>query len=281
MIAPTNGHILQKRNFQIEQSCMPSAAGVWYDNKPLSTQLLNSYTLLIPNGETFIIRTCGRYLKEAKPELVEELKVLFFQEGSHSREHGHLLKSMQAEGLGLDIYRKICNLFFYKILEPLTPLKLRLATAAAIEHHNAIIATFFLSQNLMNGIHVKELRKLFLWHFIEEIEHKETVYKLLQSISSSRILRALGLMTSFSTFLLSLMLGAILFAMKNGLTASSRFWGEFLQEHFGPNSFWAAIIKGSLKYLEPGFYPSREESFTLLKSAIDELNRLDGKHIKT
>lgn len=260
---------------------MPSAAGVWYENKPLSTQLLNSYTLLIPNGENFIIRTCSRYLKEVTPELADELKVLFYQEGSHSREHGHLLKSMQTEGLGLDIYCKLCNLFFYKILEPVTPLKLRLATAAAIEHHNAILATFFLSQNLLCGIHVKELRKLFLWHFIEEIEHKETVYKLLQSISSSRILRALGLITSFSTFLSSLMLGAILFGVKNGLTASNEFWREFFKETFGHNSFLTTVIKGSLKYLDPGFYPSREESITLLNSAIDELKELEGKLIKT
>lgn len=276
MTTVTNGHILQKRNVQIGKSCMPSAAGVWYENKPLSTQLLNSYTLLIPDGENFIIRTCSRYLKEAQPELVEELKALFYQEGSHSREHGHLLKSMQAEGLGLEGYCKLCNVLFYKILEPLTPLKLRLATAAAIEHHNAIIATFFLRQNLLDGIHVKELRKLFLWHFIEEIEHKETVYKLLKSVSSSWTLRALGLMTSFSTFVLSLMVGAILFGMKAGLTGSRGFWREFVHEHFGRHSFLAAIMKGSWKYLEPRFYPSREESFALLNSAIDELNNLDG-----
>jgi len=280
MMNAASGHTLQKRTFQIERTCVPSAAGVWYEGRPFSTQLLNSYTLLIPNGENFIIRTCSQYLKAVKPELAEELKVLFYQEGSHSREHGYLLKSMQAEGLGLDAYRKLCDLVFYKILEPLTPLKLRLATAAAIEHHNAIIATFFLSQKLLDGIQVKELRKLFLWHFIEEIEHKETVYKLLQSISSSKTLRALGLLTSCSTFLLSLMLGAILFGAKNGLTVSSGYWGEFLKENFGRNSFLAILIKGSLKYLDPGFYPSREESLTLLNSAIDELNGLEGRLIK-
>lgn len=277
MLNTANGHILQKRAFQIEQACMPSAAGIWYEDKPLSTQLLNSYTLLIPNGESFIIRTCSRYLKAVKPELADELKVLFFQEGSHSREHGHLLKSMQAEGLGLDIYRTLCDVVFYKILEPLTPLKLRLATAAAIEHHNAIIATYFLSQTLLDGVHVKELRKLFLWHFIEEIEHKETVYKLLQSVSSSKILRALGLLTSFSTFLLSLMLGAILFGAKNGFMMSGGYWSELFTESFGRNSFLAALVKGSYKYLDPGFYPSREESVMLLNAAIEELNKLEGK----
>lgn len=280
MISTIDTHTLQKRDFHLNEKTMPSAAGVWYREKPLTTQLLNSYTLLIPNGESFIIRTCNRYIKQVKPELADELRMLFFQEGSHSREHGHLLKAMQIEGLGLNLYRKLCNVFFYKILEPLTPLKLRLATAAAIEHHNAIIATFFLNQQLLNEIQNNELRKLFLWHFSEEIEHKETVYKLLQNVSNSWLIRMLGLASSLGTFIFSLMLGTFLFGLKTRLIATKGFWKELLKESFGRNSFLAMIIKGSFEYLKPGFYPSIKESSDLLKSALDELNQLEGKPTK-
>lgn len=280
MKAFTNTHTLQKRDFHLDEENMPSTKGVWFKNKPLITQLLNSYTLLIPNGEGFIIRTCNRYLKQVRPELANELRMLFFQEGSHSREHGRLLKSMQDEGLGLNSYRKLCNLFFYKILEPLTPLKLRLATAAAIEHHNAIIATFFLNQQLLNEIQDKELRKLFLWHFVEEIEHKETVYKLFQNVSNSWMLRALGMLTSLCTFIFSLALGTLLLGLKTDLIATKGFWREFFNENFGRNGLLAILVSGSLEYLKPKFYPSRKESETLLNSALNELNKSADKSLK-
>lgn len=276
-----NTHALQKRNFHLDEETMSSAAGNWYREKPLTTQLLNSYTLLIPNGESFIIRTCNQYIKQVTPELADELRMLFFQEGSHSREHGHLLKIMQAEGLGLNLYRKLCNLFFYKFLEPLTPLKIRLATAAAIEHHNAIIATFFLNQELLNGVQNTELRKLFLWHFAEEIEHKETVYKLLQSVSNSWLIRMLGLVSSLGTFIFSLLLGAFLFGIRTGSIATSSFWKELLKETLGRNSFLAVLIKGSFEFLRPNFYPSIKESSALLNLALDELERLEGKSTRT
>src|SRR5438034_2301512 len=197
-MAVREGRYLQRCFGEEYRRCGFSTSGVWYDGKPLTTQLLNAYTLLIPSGERFIIRSCRRYLSRIAPELGEELERLFFQEGSHSREHGRLLKAMRADGLSLDSFRKFVEWWSYHLLEPLTPPKLHLATAAAIEHHNAVIASFFLDQELLKGVRTGELRRLFLWHFAEEIEHKETVFKLLQSISRSWTLRALGLLFSFS-----------------------------------------------------------------------------------
>ena len=55
-----------------------------------------------------------------------------------------MLAAMRKEGLGLDLFRRLAERILYRLLEPLTPSKLRLATAAAIEHHNAAIAGFFL-----------------------------------------------------------------------------------------------------------------------------------------
>ena len=144
MSSATSIHVLQKRPFRLDENEGLSGSHDWYDGNPLTTQLLNAYTLLIPNGERFIIRSCRHYLSRIAPELREELEGLFFQEGAHSREHRRVLEVMQADGLSLNVFRTIIEWFSYRALEPLTPAKLHLATAAAIEHHNAVIATFFL-----------------------------------------------------------------------------------------------------------------------------------------
>lgn len=269
-----DAHVLQRRVFQLNEQEGLSAAGVWYESRPLTTQVLNSYTLLIPDGERFIIRTCSRYLDRVAPGLQNELRNLFFQEGSHSREHKRVLAEMKKEGLSLDVFRKLVDWFSYRILEPFTPLKLRLATASAIEHHNAVIATHYLKQGLLKDVNRKELRRLFLWHFAEEIEHKETVYKLLECVSRSWLLRAAGLFVSFSTFLLYLALGAMLLSLKTGAVFRAAFWKEVFTTPEGSGHLVGALVKESWRYLRPGFRPSIEESRSLLASALVELDRM-------
>lgn len=276
-----SAHALQKRPFRIDEHEMLSASGAWYEGKPFVTQLLNAYTVLIPEGERFVIRTCAGYLYRAKPEMKEELARLFFQEGQHSREHGRILKVMRADGLSLDAFRKPMEWICYRVLEPCFPRKLRLTTAAAIEHHNAVIATYFLDQALLRGIRLGELRRLYLWHFAEEIEHKETVFKLLQSVSGSWPLRTLGLIFSLGTFMLSLLIGTLLLSVKTGSVRTSEFWREMFTHCFSRKGLCAVIVKESVRYLKPGFAPSLEESRTLLDSALAELKRLGVERPKS
>ncbi len=271
---PAATHALQERNFRLDGGQELSARGLWYDESPLSTHLLNAYTLLVPEGERFIIRTCRRYLGRITLELKAELETLFFQEGSHSREHQRVLKAMQNDRMGLDTFRTIIGWICYRLVEPVTPLKLRLATASAIEHHNAAIATFFLNQELLRHVRAAELRRLFLWHFIEEIEHKETVFKLLQSVSPAWSLRVLGLFFSFSTFLLYLLLGTIVLGLKTRSALSVTFWRQLLYNSVDPQGLFVAVTRESLRYLKPNFRPSLEETRTLLSSALTELEHL-------
>jgi 8-amino-7-oxononanoate synthase len=267
-------HTLQKRPFRLDDKETLSAAGAWYDGKPFTTQLLNAYTVLIPEGERFVIRTCAGYLHRATAKMKEELARLFFQEGQHSREHARVLGAMRAEGLSLDFFCKPMEWICYRLIEPISPHKLRLATAAAIEHHNAAIATYFLNQALLRGVRNAELRRLFLWHFAEEIEHKETVFKLLQSVSRSWTMRAFGLVFSLGTFMLSLVIGALLLSLKTGSVRKAGFWSEIFTHCFSREGLLRVIVKESVRYLKPGFAPALEESRTLLDSALAELKRV-------
>jgi predicted metal-dependent hydrolase len=257
--------VLQKRAFRLNGSEVLCGRGAWFGGRPLATQFLNAYSLLIPEGERFVIRACSAYLDRVGPELQAELKALFFQESSHSRQHGRMVEAMQAQKFALDPFRKVIEWLSYRVLEPLVPPGLRLATAAAIEHHNAAIAEHFLRQGLLRGIREGELRRLFLWHFAEEIEHKEVVFRLLQRVSGSWALRALGLAASCTTFLFYLAIGTLLLALKSGSAPRISMHGE---------SLFALLVKESLRYLRPGFQPRFEESRALHGAALAELDRL-------
>src|SRR5947208_9664312 len=100
MSSLTKVHTLQKRPFRVyanDRNDRCSTSADWYDGNPVATQLLNAYTLLIPSGERFIIRSCRHYFDRIAPELKDELEGLFFQEGAHSREHKRVVDVMRAE----------------------------------------------------------------------------------------------------------------------------------------------------------------------------------------
>jgi glycine C-acetyltransferase len=245
-----------------------------FGGQSVATQFLNAYSLLIPQGERFIIRTCRRYLDRAGPELKEELRCLFFQEGSHSREHARMVEDMHAEGLGLKLFRRLVEGCSYRLFEPISPPALRLAAAAAIEHHNAAIATFFLRNGLLQKVRPVEIRRLFLWHFAEEIEHQETVFRLLERVSSSWWLRAFGLCVSCATFLFYLALGTLLLALKTRTAMAVAFWRELLAQCRDREGLFGFLVRESVRYLKPSFYPRLDESRVLLDSALVELERL-------
>ena len=273
-MSAANAHSLQARAFRLNDRESLCLEGAWFEGKALATQFLNAYSLLIPQGERFIIRSCRAHLEQAEAPLRKELHGLFFQEGNHSREHARMLEAMRAKGLGLDGFRAIVDWCSYRLLEPLTPSKLRLATAAAIEHHNAVIATFFLRRDLLRGIRAGEMRRLFVWHFAEEIEHKEVVFKLLERVSPSWPLRALGLLASGATFLLYLALGTLWLGLKTGAAGKLSFWRDLVRQCLRREGLPALLFKESMRYLAPGFRPRREESQALLASALTELERL-------
>ena len=270
----SSANALEKRPFRLAAQDRLFPRGSWFAGQSLTTHFLNAYTLLIPEGERFIIRSCRRYLDRADAELRNELSGLFYQESGHSREHQRVLEAMRGEGLGLGIFRALVDAISYRILEPLTPSKLRLAVASAIEHHNATIAEFFLSQGVMHGAHSGEMRRLFLWHFAEEIEHKEVVFKLLQRVSSSRSLRAAGLFGSWATFLFYLACGSLLLGLKTGAIFSSGFWRELFIQCCTRWGLLPIMVKASMRYLDADFHPRVEESRELLGAALAELERL-------
>jgi predicted metal-dependent hydrolase len=54
------------------------ASDGWIAGKPFATQLLNAYTLLVPGGEHFVIRSCRLFMGAATTDLSAELSALFF-----------------------------------------------------------------------------------------------------------------------------------------------------------------------------------------------------------
>lgn len=247
----------------------------WANGDPFITHWLNAYTVLIPDGEHFIIRTCNQYADTVSKELANEIKALYYQEGQHSIQHKKALKVLENQGYKLSWFRGFSSLICYRILEPAFPKITALATASAIENINAIIAEHFLQNKNFFATSSKQMGQMFAWHFAEEIEHKCVVFDLLNNVNNGSLLRLLGLITTFSTFVFFLYLAAFILAWQDRSLFGLHFWRGFYRFNF-KEKFLGKIIHGSFIYLKRNFHPTEIDNEYLVDRGINIYQTLRG-----
>lgn len=217
---------------------------------------LNSYSMLIPDGEKFVIRSIKKYMDRYDNNLKKDVSCLFYQEGQHSVEHQKCLDILSKKHYKFNSFIKLVRTLSYKILEPIFPSVLALSAASAIEHINAYIADHHIKSRILEDAHPR-LKSLFYWHFAEEIEHKNVAYEALNSVSKNWFIRFLGLFLGGLNFAFLLFVGSFfLIRQKKGISWLSLL-GEAFQFYFGPNGFFFGLVKVSWLYLARSFHPSQ------------------------
>ncbi len=247
----------------------------WFGGSVFKTHWLNSYTLIIPDGEKFIHRTTKKFLDLVDPTLQEQVLGLLGQEISHSREHEKFFENLSGQGYRIGGFLSVYRFVFYGVLERLVGLvlgrKFILSTAAAIEHINAVIAEVGLSNAFLEDAH-PEVKPLFEWHYAEEIEHKAVVYDVLQQVAPSYFVRAIGLLFAFVTFLGVLAIGTlVLVAQDKKLFAPLRDATAFF---FSKDRFVPRMLGAMVDYLRPGFHPDQRDNERLSEEAFRRLGSL-------
>ncbi len=169
-------------------------------NSAAATAISNGINLLFPHGERFFVRSVKHFLDQIDdPELREEIKGFFKQEGHHAHAHDEFNVILRAQGYEIDrfleSYKKLSTW-----IDDHSPPKLRLAVTAAAEHFTATLAEGAFTQQVLDACDPR-MQDLLAWHAAEEIEHKSVAYDVLQQVDPSYALRVAGL------FVATVMLG--------------------------------------------------------------------------
>ena len=121
-------------------------------------------------------------------------------------------------------------------MEPIQPHALRVSVVAAIEHINASLANVVLKQDLF-GDADDELKKLYYWHFCEEIEHKAVAHNALKRCYPGYVTRILGAAIAFPSFFILTFAGMTYFLLQDRQCFTLRTLRDLYK-------FW--IVKGVL-----------------------------------
>lgn len=175
---------VRKMRFGFSDPAVPFA---WNQHNPAFSSAANALSFLAIGFEKMIVATVTEALPLiAEPAVAQEARAFMRQEAQHSLAHRQHVKALIAghPALAQTFSDVIAS---YDRLVATTPLKYRLAYTADVE------ATFTPSFKLMldNADTLfaggdDRVASLFLWHFVEEIEHRSSALLIYDAVVADR-----------------------------------------------------------------------------------------------
>ena len=263
----------------------------WLNGDPFKTRFFDALSTLFPVGERFFI-TCVRDFKDCTtdPKMLQDIKDFTRQEGQHGIVHTRYNDRLKAQGIGVDAILAGQEKRLFGIIRQHTSREFTLGITAAAEHITAIMADCFVERPQIFDGADDRIRALYVWHAMEEMEHKAVAFDVLQNIAKSSYRNRVG----------SMLLVTILFPfhvfriMKHMFEVDgfsrwqrTKIWAKGLWWLYKPGGLFSPMVGKYFSYLKPSFHPwqdpvvpSYDNWLRILKETGDPIlagNRLHGE----
>lgn len=250
----------QRMGFAFDPAKVPR---YWAHKDPVLSHFLNSLSLSFPDGEQFFVDSVRHFRDIVTDEQRQkEISGFIGQEAMHSLEHKSFNEMLAHQGYG-ELSEKAIGVAKYLIKmgqKEYSPRTL-LAMTAGLEHITAILANAMLKNpELLNEMD-ESVRMLWMWHAIEETEHKAVAFDLYQDVSGDYPMRIRAFLSG---------------SMGLGVFASVFTW-RFLKQDGLHRKPWklvrggltlgkllASTVPDYLDYLRPGFHPWDDDNSELI-----------------
>lgn len=157
----------------------------WFAKNPFLTAMFNALSAQFPPGEKFLIQSARLFRDQVTdPQLKKEVAGFIGQEARHAQEHAQLSAALQEQGIPADKIEQGVQRILDLMCRYL-PEKDQMAATAALEHFTSMLGTLVLSDPEILEDVDPAMRALFLWHAIEECEHKAVAFDLYQAVAGS------------------------------------------------------------------------------------------------
>ncbi len=175
------------------------------------SHVVTNLSAMFPEGEDFFVRSVRTYRDRIEdPELKKQVAGFIGQEAMHGREHRTFNARLNDMGYPtLEIDRVVK--WSFSLGEKVLPKSVQLAITAALEHYTATLAEVILTDaeaRQMIG-DVDEVRSLFLWHALEESEHKAVAFDVYQQVCGNWRRRVLVMQAVTAGFLLAIVASTV------------------------------------------------------------------------
>lgn len=236
----------------------------WFGKSAFKTHLFNSFTLGVPDIEKYLIRNVKKRINDIdNAQLKQEAQAFISQEGQHSLQHSKFWDNLRFLGYKFDTYLVWLRAILFNNLERRLSTNFNLAISAGIEHLTTLMAEYTLDADLFAEAE-PELRELFEWHAVEEIEHKTVLYDVLQNATNSYLLRLAGMFIANILVLVFLNLGLAMLLYQDKKLLDRKVWQEMIDFWIIKDKFMYRVLLNSIDYFRKDFHPSQRDNLFLL-----------------
>jgi len=235
----------------------------WLGDNYLLSHMMNALSLLFPQGEQFFVDSVRQFRDQiTDPKLSEDIQGFIGQEAMHSLEHRAMNQHVRDQGMPVEEMEKHLEVVLGAISK--LPKRHQLAVTCALEHMTAMMADMLLARDDVREEMHESMQPLWVWHAIEETEHKAVAYDVFQQVGGTYAERtfylafstaALGVMTTYFTTRMML---------NDRKGFSLKGIGKGLWRTWGKNGTYSSLIPTWLEYFKPGFHPWDHDNSELI-----------------
>lgn len=239
----------------------------WVRGDPYATAFFNALSAVFPHGETFMIRCMIPWAERVPPSLAREVKAFIEQEAGHSREHVAMNRALVEAGYDIEpLDRKIRR--FVALFENASDM-VKLTATMCIEHFTAIVAAELLRDDRHLAGTDPDLHELWLWHAIEEVEHKGVAYDVWKFASQKWnpvrqwLWRSSFMMAITISFFINRTLGQIELLRQDNV-GFFKALAHVLRAGFSQGGIGRNVLRPWASFFRPGFHPWDKDDRLLL-----------------
>lgn len=237
----------------------------FYAGDPIQSLFMVSLSLVFPEGERFFVDSVMHYRDHiGDPALAAAVKGFAAQEGMHARAHAAFNAMARAQDLDVAalLEKKVKHLLRFR--DRTAPPAARLAVTCALEHFTAILAEQLLTDREHREALHPMVRDLWVWHALEESEHKAVAFDVFQKVSGSYWIRARVMVIATAFFLGFIAYSHMKLVAARGLLGDTRGLFRTFDYLWLRKGLFRKLIPAYLDYFRPGFHPDDNDTTALL-----------------
>lgn len=230
-----------------------------------------------PDGEDFFVRSVRRFRDQiTDPELRQQVAGFIGQEAMHGREHRALNDRLGALGYPTKRIERMTRVIL-RLRERVLPPTFNLAATAALEHFTATVAEQLLSDpETREVLGHEQIRNMFLWHALEEAEHKAVAFDVYRAVGGTERTRVNTMRIIRGAFVADLCVQTVLSLLADRATYHDgnllRSWRRLRGSSLLKLGFWRRLCD----YDRLGFHPDDRDIDELVDAWRIELFGPDG-----
>ncbi|WP_168382375.1 metal-dependent hydrolase [Acinetobacter indicus] len=160
----------------------------YFANSPVMSHLLTALSSTFSIGEQFFVHSVRNVRDQVQdPQLQAQIAAFIGQEAMHSKAHSEFNNAWRRDDYQLDRFQAWLARKDHHVKS--LPPKVQLAITCAFEHFTALLGGYILRHPEVLSTLDDDAAKLWIWHAIEEIEHRAVAFEVYQHVYADHRLR--------------------------------------------------------------------------------------------